>query len=120
MSRERLEAKASGRTFINIIINRASLGNAEQVFAEIQSVDGEANYPTYVPRKDITINEQSLNGQRLSARLAVDIIDEHNDYYLVETEGEKGCKVRLRVNKKEGKIEPVSHGSIFKEDVLAP
>ena len=120
MSKEKREAITPERTFINIIINRASLGDAEHVFAEIQSAGNEPNYPTYVPRKDIIIKEQSLDGQRLSAKLAVDIIDEHGHYYLVETEGEKGCKIRLRVNKKEDKIEPVSHKVIFKEDMLAP
>ena len=120
MLKERREAKTPERTFINIIINRASLGDAEQVFAKIQSVDGEPNYPTYVPRVDIIVNEQPLDGQELSAKLAADIIDEHDNYYLVEIEGEKGCKVRLRVNKKEGKIEPVSHKATFKEDMLAP
>ena len=106
------------RTFIDITINRAALGEAQHVFAVIQSIAGEANYPLYVPRRDIIVDEQSLNGEELSARLAVDIIEDHGSYYLVETEREGGSKVRLRVNK-EGKIEPLRYKATFVEELTS-
>ena len=107
------ETRISERTQIDIIINRAALGNAPYVYALIRSVEGEPHYPAYVPREDIIINEQPLSSGELSAKLSVGIVEDQKHYYLVETENEKGDKVTLRVNKIESKIEPVKHKAIF-------
>lgn len=122
MSPEKQRAETRERTLIkiDIVINKASLGDADYVFAVIQSVDGKANYPTLVPRKDIIINEQPLIGGTLSAKLSVEVVEDHTNHYLVETEGMGDHKVMFRVNKKEGKIEPLDYKAIFTQDRLAP
>ena len=112
------EALTSQRTSIEIVLNRASLGDAEHVFAVIQSVEGVPNYAAHVPRRDIRVKEQPLTGETLFATLEVDITEDHGSFYLVETEREGGTRVRLRVNKKQGKIEPMGNQAIFAEDVL--
>ncbi|OGM04123.1 hypothetical protein A3E15_02535 [Candidatus Woesebacteria bacterium RIFCSPHIGHO2_12_FULL_42_9] len=107
------EALARRRTFIPLILNRAALGTAEYVFAVMESVDSEPNHVAYVPRKDIRVREQPITGDEFHATLEVDIVEDHGRYYLVETEREEGSKVRFKVNKEQGKVEPFRHRAIF-------
>ena len=115
MPREiRRETLASTRTSIAIILNRAALGDAEIVFAQLETIGGGPNIPIFVPRKNVTVKEQPLTGENLSASLEVDILEDHGAYFLIETEEEFGSKVRFRVNKKQGKIEPIGNKTIFR------
>ncbi len=107
------ETVASRRTTIAITLNRAALGDAELVFAKMESVDGGPNIPIFVPRKNITVKEQPLTGEEFYASLEADVLEDHGSYLLVETEGEFGSKYRFKVNKKQGKIEPIRHRAIF-------
>lgn len=118
MPREKgTETLTPRRTSLDIVLNRASLGDAEHVFAVIQSIEGVPNYPTYVPRKDVRIKKQPLRGNTLAATLEVDIVGEDSRSYFVETEREGGTKVRLKVNKEQGRIEPLGNRAILGEDV---
>jgi len=107
------ETLASQRTSIAVILNRAALGDAELVFAKLETVDGGPNIPSFVPRKNITVKEQPLVGEDFCASLEVDILEDHGTYFLVEIEEEFGTKARFRVNKKQGKIEPIGKKTIY-------
>lgn len=118
MPRERgSETLAQQRTSVEIVINRAALGDAEHVFAILESVEGLPNFPAYVSRKDITIKEQPLRGETLRGTLEVDVVEEHDSFYIVETERAEGIKVRLKVSKKGHKLLALGTRAIVSEDI---
>lgn len=103
--------KTPKETFVLITLNRASLGEAEYVFAEINSASGSPDHTAYIPRKDITVDKQPLTGSKISARLKVRIVEENEDGFLVETE-DQGRPVRWKLDK-EGNIVPAKLKPVF-------
>lgn len=76
---------------IPCIINRASLGEADYVFAVINELLNLPSKVVWVPRKDLIIEEQPLTGGKLKARLRVKIEREVADTYdvIIVNEGEE-------------------------------
>ena len=98
-------------TLVSITLNRASLGEAPHVFARIQAPPGYGAHIAYVPREDVTIDEQLLTGDEISAKLRVRVLEENEKGFLVETQDGKRT-VRWSVDK-EGRIIPVSLEPVF-------
>ena len=80
-------------------INRASLGDAEYVFVMIENSVDNPKKIAWVPRKDITIQNQPLSGIELHAELSVDVVDEKTSSYVVLISNE-GIKESLEVEKR--------------------
>jgi hypothetical protein len=98
-------------TFVLVTLNRASLGEAEYVFAKINSAPGSPTHTAYIPRKDITVDKQPLTGSKISARLKVRIVEGNKNGFLIETE-DQGRPVRWKVDR-EGKILPAKLEPVF-------
>ena len=101
------------RTHIEIEIGRATLGMSKYAFVVMKTLDEKKDQPINIPREDIVIDEQTI-GERLSARLMVDIIGEEDNYYLVETEDGNGIKIKLKVDKDQHRIIPFRYQPIFR------
>lgn len=100
------------RTYINITLTRASLGVAEDVFAFLRTKSG--GMVGYVPKKDITIDEQRV-GVELSAKLSVKIIKSGSRYDLAEVQLDPGETVKLRVDRKTHQIVPIKSKPVYHE-----
>ena len=103
--------KTTEETFVSITLNRASLGEAPHVFARINAAPGSSDHIAYVLRKDITVNQQTLTGDEISARLKVKILEENQGGFLVETE-DAGNPVRWKIDR-QGKIIPAELKPVF-------
>lgn len=95
---------------IPIVLTKASLGGAGEVFAKIVTTEGQVC--AYLPRERITIDEQPLIGDELTAKLAVRVVEEQSTYVVVETE-DSGISVKWRFNLESGKIEPVGYRPVY-------
>ena len=98
-------------TFVSIIPNRASFGEASPVFAKIKATPGSPSHIAYPPRKDIIVDNQPLTGDELSARLRVKVVEENQGGFLVETE-DGGNVVRWKIDS-EGRIIPAKLEPVF-------
>jgi hypothetical protein len=68
---------------IPCILNRASLGDANYVFAVITDVAEIKRKIAWVPREDITVVDQPLSGSELNAKLKVKIVSESSENIFV-------------------------------------
>ena len=64
-------------------LNRASLGEANYVFAVITDVFGQNKKVAWVPREDVTIVTQPLKGTEIIAKIRVKIVEEENDKFVI-------------------------------------
>ncbi len=62
-------------------LNRASLGEAEFIFAVIPSLSNTKHKIAYVPRKDVTVLEQPIINQELNGKLKIRVESETNDTF---------------------------------------
>lgn len=97
-------------TFIEVILNRASLGEAEYTYVLIRGDNGHL-LDAYVPRKDIVVNEQKLNPSgEFSGHLMVDVVGTEDDYDLVALQTDRGSSQKVRVNR-------ATHRVVFRQVV---
>lgn len=104
---------------IPVAINRAALADTRDIFVCMHAVDSPDRYVACVPQTNITVCEQPITGQELEAKLKVEILEEHDTYYLAEIADRnvgRGGKARFRVDKETGNIVPGSLKSVFKFD----
>lgn len=100
------------RTYINIALNRASLGDADNVFAYLDTPTGGMS--GHVPRKDVTVIKQPI-GVELAAKLSVKVVESHDDYDLTEVEIDRGETVILKVDRKTHQIIPIKSKPVYHE-----
>jgi hypothetical protein len=105
-------AEKPEKTFIRIILNRASLGDAEFVFARIQGTSETPCHIAWIPRQNIIIDEQPLNGDEITAKLSVDIIRRQSDGNILINTKDRGNDVQWIINN-QGQILPKSSTPVF-------
>ena len=75
---------SSARTIsIDCRLNKASLGNADYVFAIIQNIFDNHDKVAWVPRNKLTIKEQPLLSDELNAQISVELKQEEKEKYIV-------------------------------------
>jgi hypothetical protein len=79
---------------IPCILNRASLGEANCVFAILRHVEG-GDKVVYVPRRDITVAEQPILSEELKAWLKVPVKEKIGSNYLVIVDNNGNKQTRL-------------------------
>lgn len=85
-------------TFINVILNRASLGKADNVFVRFPAASG-SNKIGWVPRKNITILQQSVTPKgELTAKLEVCVVEKCEGHDIVAVETKPGTVITLKVD----------------------
>jgi hypothetical protein len=98
---ERKEEEFVKTMNVPIEMNRASIGDAQNTFAIIK---GESGIVAWVPRDRITISEQKITGNTFVGQLSVDIINEEEEEFEVETMYDVGEKMTFWVNRKTGMV----------------
>jgi hypothetical protein len=68
---------------IPCLINRASLGTADNVFVLLHKLLEPAQKVAWVPRKDLVVERQPVEGDQLNATLTVHIEREEPNGYVV-------------------------------------
>ena len=86
------------RIQIPCILNRASLGDADYVYVVIINLIDQISKVAWVPRDDLTIEEQQFLGNRLKAKLSVHVEDDISDRYLVKINN-SGMEEFLQIQK---------------------
>lgn len=83
-----------GKVSIACTLTRGSLTNTDYVFVKL-FLPGNGR-TAWVPRKDVVIREQRLNGPELDAALAVNVCEEREDDLTVEISN-KGKRELIQV-----------------------
>lgn len=74
----------NGRSHIPCIINRASLERTDYVFVVIEDLLNTPPLAAWVPRSDIRVVEQGIEGDELIALLTVEVRERKNETTIVE------------------------------------
>jgi len=83
---------------IPCILNRASLGTAEYVYAVLRHLEGGVKV-AWVPRQDLTVSEQPLLDEELRAWLEVPVKERSDSSYLVIVDN-SGNKETYQIQRK--------------------
>ena len=108
------DKEASETTYIKIIMNRASLGDIESVFAELKT-SGRGVIIGDVPGKDIIVDKQQFTGKTFTGRLTVKVLQKLPDCDLVEVELKPKEFRKLRVDRKTHEVLPLKEVSVYFE-----